>query len=154
MDLPNILNSKGPAAAAAAAEHQLQQQLAQVVNAEIRNPSDSGSERGIPSHVSTSQSLLSMSNMVNDARFPAPNHLAESMVMLPNSFLPQNGLPENGYGHSRPRDSGQPSPALSGSRLADNGSALKAYSCLTCQKGFARRSDLARHGMIPYLVIR
>ncbi|MCJ1290965.1 hypothetical protein MMC34_002507, partial [Xylographa carneopallida] len=145
MDLPNILNSKGPAAAAAAAEHQLQQQLAQVVNAEFRNPSDSGSERGNPSHVSSNQSLLPVSNMINEARFPPSNHLAESMAMLPNSFLPQNGLSENGYAHPRQRDNGQASPSLHGSGLAENASAVKAYACLTCQKGFARRSDLARH---------
>ncbi|MCJ1317591.1 hypothetical protein MMC15_002916, partial [Xylographa vitiligo] len=126
MDLPNILNSKGPAAAAAAAEHQLQQQLAQVVNAEIRNPSDSESERGLPSQVSSHQSLLPMSNMINDVRFPASSHLAESMAMLPNSFLPQNGLPENGYSHPRQRDNGQSSPSLNGSGLTENGSAIKA----------------------------
>ncbi|MCJ1284450.1 hypothetical protein MMC26_003782 [Xylographa opegraphella] len=148
MDLPNILNSKGPAAAAAAAEHQLQQQLAQVVNAEIRNLSDSGSERGMPSHVSSNQSLLPLSNMVNDARFSAPDHHPDSMAMLPNSFSQQNGLSENGYNHPRQRDTGQPNPSLNGSRLAENGSALKAYACLTCQKGFARRSDLARHERI------
>ena len=148
MDLPNILNSKGPAAAAAAAEHQLQQQLAQVVNAGNCNTSESGSDRGIASHVPSNQSSLPLSNMVNDARFPPPNHLQESMAMLPNSFMSQNGNSDNGFNHSQPRDNSQANQAHNTSRFVENGSGVKAFACVTCQKGFARRSDLARHGMI------
>jgi hypothetical protein len=43
----------------------------------------------------------------------------------------QQALADDNFGAMRPKNEGAP----------------KAFACSTCSKGFARRSDLARHGM-------
>lgn len=152
MDLPNILNSKGPAAAAAAAEQQLQQQLAQVANSNARNLSESGAEHGLVTRNTSIPSLLPMPSVGSDARFPSPNHLHDPLSMLPNSFIPQNMTPDIGFSHSQRHLSHVGDQNLTASRSNDKSEAMKAFACTTCQKGFARRSDLARHGMIMTVI--
>ena len=154
MDLPNILNSKGPAAVA---DHQLQQHFTQIAQANGRSYSDTGSERGISPHTSdhssrysshSTQPLNSIPNMANTTRFQSPPNLQQPLPMLPNGFLSQNGGNENSYGHVQQHGNGQEQDQQhAGSNHTEGGAALKAFACNSCGKGFARRSDLARHGM-------
>ena len=140
MDLPNILNSKSPCAATAAAEQQIQQHLVEVAHGNGRSYSETGSERGLSPHLRSRHSLHDISNMADAGRFASSPHLQQSMPMLSDAFLPHDGGSENGY------DGQQDEQLHGGPRSSEHGVA-KAFACSTCKKGFARRSDLARHGM-------
>ena len=104
-----MLNAKGPAAVAAAAERQFQNHMAQGVSYS-----------------------------------PVPK-LQQPMPVLPANYVErpfQNAIihqqQQNDQREAVSDDSGS-------SRQNSNGS-VKAFACNTCGKGFARRSDLARHG--------
>lgn len=144
MDITNILNSKGPAAAAAA-EHQLQQQLAHGTHFGGRKSSDTASDRGESPHASenssryssrSSQPLHAVANSSNTMRYPSPTQMQQPLPMLQNGFV-SNNLLENEYIADEPNEQERPMTAFTGQ---------KAFACNTCGKGFARRSDLARHG--------
>lgn len=88
---------------------------------------------------------------------PSPIHpssqgeLQQPVQMLASSSDTQQAGYENGYAHSpnHPDDqqhSGQPL----GSGAAGAGEVVKAFACGNCGKGFARRSDLARHGQLIF----
>lgn len=72
--------------------------------------------------------------------------LQQQMPVLPTTYVErpfqnvymQQQEQRNNQGEAGPDDSGS-------SRQNSNGS-VKAFACTTCGKGFARRSDLARHG--------
>ena len=164
MDITNILNSKGPAAAAAAAaaaEQQLQQRLASATQENGTSFSDTGSERDMSPRTSdpstkypsrSAQPLHTISNMTNGTRYPSPSQLGEPMSMVQNGYLTHNSGMENGFAHSQQHQqienhgSGQARTTQS-----DGGSvAMKAFACNSCGKGFARRSDLARHGIVKF----
>lgn len=73
-------------------------------------------------------------------RYPSPS---AGQMGVPNPLM--------GYGQNAPTDQTyaqqQPSPAAqSNGRPAGDPGPPKAFACSTCGKGFARRSDLARHG--------
>jgi hypothetical protein len=151
MDLPNILNSKGSAAAAAAAaEQQLQQQLADAARANGRSTmSNPGSERGISPHMSNrgenSQPLHAITNMANSPRFSDPQTFHQALGMVPRSI--PNGSLQYDYDASQDHMQQQLSYDMaSAPRPNDAGGQGKAFACSSCGKGFARRSDLARHG--------
>ena len=110
MDITNMLNGKGPAAVAAAAERQFQQHIAQGVSY---------------NHGPQLQQQLPMPPTIYADR-PFQNIYMQQQQQ-------QHNQREDG-----PDDSGS-------SRQNSNGS-VKAFACATCGKGFARRSDLARHG--------
>ncbi|KAI9758835.1 MAG: hypothetical protein M4579_002781 [Chaenotheca gracillima] len=147
MDLPQILNKGSAAAVAAAAaaanpDHQLQQQLAQATG---RSPSDAGSDRvGSPHgsepssrYSSRSGTLPAMTNLPSNMHYPSPSHLPNTLPLL------QNGLGQsNGYNNDFMSDDMNSAGQRSGSP------SQKAFPCTTCGKGFARRSDLARHERI------
>ncbi|KAI9846242.1 MAG: hypothetical protein M1837_004231 [Sclerophora amabilis] len=149
MDITNMLNSKGSAAAAAAVaaaanpDHQLHQQLAQVTG---HSPSDTGSDRTGSPHgseqsarfSSRSAQLSVMSNMQNGMRYPSPSQLQNALPLLQSNLMQANG-----YDSDFLRDESR----IPG-RLASGSPSQKAFPCGTCGKGFARRSDLARHERI------
>ena len=118
MDITTMLNAKSPAAAvaAAAAEQQFQQQIAQSVS--------------YPSPTSTT----SPTDLQHPLSMLGPGYGEQSYE---NGFLPQQQerIHTQDIGVSRGSDQ----------RQGSNGS-VKAFACTTCGKGFARRSDLARHG--------
>ena len=126
-----MLNGKSPAAAvaAAAAERQFQQQMAQSVS--------------YPSPTSTT----------------SPTDHQNPMSMLGSAYGErpyENGfLPQQQEGMPQQEDMG---PITISQRHGSNGG-VKAFACTTCGKGFARRSDLARHGkassqaLVTYMLI-
>lgn len=134
MDIGNILNTKGGAAAAAAAaatEAQLRQQLEQAAHMHAPTNSDLGSDQNSGS--SHRQHMHQIAHMSNGMNYPSSQH--HGMSMMSNGFLPGN-LQDDGFHQSTESDTGRQS--MEG--------APKAFACSTCAKGFARRSDLARHG--------
>ncbi len=68
---------------------------------------------------------------------PEPNMAAPGMVLpgLPASLAPGMPQVQSGLPYNKPLEGPAQVPQ-------------KAYPCSTCGKGFARRSDLARHGML------
>jgi uncharacterized Zn-finger protein len=139
-----MLNSKEARSAAAAAANpslQLQQQLAQVT---AQSPSDTGSERGGSPHDSErssgyssrsmAQPLGLMTNTPGGLQYPP----SPPVMQHPRSIHQLDfGITENM--HDSLRGPG---------RLTVSDSSQKSFPCGTCGKGFARRSDLARHGEI------
>ena len=120
MDITNMLNNKSPAAAAAAAaaaaERQYQQQMAQSVS--------------YPSPTSTT----------------SPTDIQHPMSMLGSGYGERPY--ENGYIPQQPEVMHQQDALedLSNAQRQGSNGGVKAFACTTCGKGFARRSDLARHG--------
>jgi hypothetical protein len=139
MDIDNILNTKGSAAAAAAAaaDAQLRLQLEQAAQMNARTNSDMGSDRSSGS--SHKQPFHQMSNYSTNISYPSSAQQHGSQ-MISNGFLPGDAHDER-YAQSGDSNSGRPT----------NDGVPKAFACSTCAKGFARRSDLARHGKISYL---
>ena len=152
-----MLNNKGSAAAAAAAaaaavnpEQQLHQQLTHATghpHVHGGSTSHSGSERaGSPHHTEygtnrygsrgSGQSLQAVPGMQDGLHYPSPSQLHAPLPMLQTGVTMQNTGFESSYGHT-----GVARPPL-------ESPTQKAFPCGTCGKGFARRSDLARHERI------
>jgi len=135
MDIGNILNAKGNAAAAAEARRQ--QQLAQATPMSNRSSSDMDSEQGSNSSQIQPQPLHPSNNHPN--RYPSPIPTAQTMQMMPSAFQ-TDGLQENTYPQNE---------HVNAARSASD--QTKKFACSHCSKLFARRSDLARHGTFkPY----
>jgi hypothetical protein len=139
MEITTILNRK--ASAAIAADPQFQRQLAQAVQLGSRTPSEMSAEQAasqagdhsVLSYPSNPSPLHPMTNMPPHG-VPHPNN---GIPMMPNAYM-HGGYPSNP--HQMPaapqvpqgRSGAEPAPRI--------------FHCSTCNKGFARRSDLARHG--------
>lgn len=158
MDITTILNSKG-LAPAIAAEQQLQQQLVQAAQANVRTSSDTGSEHGMspqPSDHSSryssrsTQPLHAMGTLPNGMRYPSPSQMQQPVSMLHGSYVPQSFGLDSGYLQAHPQQhQEQPQDQQDQQRLSGRhvgADTMKAFACTSCGKGFARRSDLARHG--------
>ena len=146
MDIKQIVNTKGgPKGAAVAANGSVQDlHLIQSIQQANGFPmSETGSERGGSPHDSEhsrySAPRLGQMNGMNagNMRYPSPTAMQNPLPMLQQPYRPdgfENGMmqQENSRGPSR--------------QQSGDGIAQKAFPCSTCGKGFARRSDLARHG--------
>jgi hypothetical protein len=120
--------------------------------------SETGSERGVSPHPSDSsryssqqpqQQLPSYPSIpqqhMNGLRYPSPSQMQAPMPMLNNSnYIPNP--PEHAYAQQQQLPDAQGQHQHNGGRPASDTGPPKAFACSTCGKGFARRSDLARHG--------
>ncbi|KAK2796570.1 hypothetical protein FQN50_009515 [Emmonsiellopsis sp. PD_5] len=142
MDITTILNKKG-SAAAAAAEAQLHQQLVNAAQIKSQTPSEMGSEHGASQngdqpniYPPSSQPLPHISDI---PQYHSPTQGSPAMPALRTDYI-QDPQPDIKYipnrSNGQGRTNGEPVP--------------KTFLCATCTKGFARRSDLARHGQRPY----
>lgn len=141
MDITNILNSKGAAAAAAAAgpmaDQHLHQQMSHINGHPMPDPSDRANSPHGSEHSSRySGPVNGMNGMHGGMRYPSP------AMQTPLPML-------QGYR----TDSAFDGPILQqdmshapGGRSSEGNQPRKAFDCSSCGKDFARRSDLARHG--------
>lgn len=146
MDIKQIVN-KGKAAAAHAAVQDPMHLLQLQQHANAMPLSEAGSERGASPHDSErSHYSAPRYNQMNglgagphDMRYPSPTAMQNSMGMMQqpqyNGFM--NGMQQENIPPPRPATE-----------------QVKAFPCSTCGKGFARRSDLARHGQYNYTMFR
>ena len=151
MDLPTILNSRGPAVVPTV-EQQLQHHINQLPQIHGQPYLDSSSDRGNSPHTSDHSSRYSnrpgeplqrLANMASNTQFATPPQIPQTMPMLPGNYMNHNGLPggDPTYVDITHSESAVKPPGNQGSSQS-----AKAFACSNCGKAFARRSDLARHG--------
>ncbi|KAF1997397.1 hypothetical protein P154DRAFT_284706 [Amniculicola lignicola CBS 123094] len=163
MELGTILNSRLTSHAGLALplgmQHAMQHDIPQqhfgappYINGRIK--SENGSERGVSPHPSESSRYSSQAppqmpqyppmppHNMNGMRYPSPTQMQTSMPLLNNNnYIPNP--PDHTYAQQQ-----TPDPQQQGGRPASETGPPKAFACSTCGKGFARRSDLARHERI------
>lgn len=146
MDLKNIINNKGGNAAVNA---QLQHHLAQQQN-QRTHMSDGATPSGMhhpmqDQKFNPNQSLHALSNAAHVQNY------AQGMTMMPQHFQQQQPQApmDNGFAAAQPsQDPTTTGQSPAGSGTTETKQQVKAFACSTCGKGFARRSDLARHERI------
>lgn len=150
--------------------HYAQQNL-YVPTSNSRIKSENGSERGVSPHPSDHSSRYSSqtpqnnnvayqqiaAQLQNGMRYPSPSQLPQQngMSLLQHSYHP-NATQDQTYQQQPTQMGAVQTPVqqtqsdqtqTEGGRTSTGSSGLpKAFACSTCSKGFARRSDLARHG--------
>lgn len=154
-----------------ATHHYAQQNLYVPNGGHSRIKSETGSERGVSPHTSDHSSRYSSqtpqnplnytqltSNLTNgmarNMRYPSPSQQQQQNNMMPliqHSYHP-NASSDQSYQQAQlgaVQQAVQPDQSsMDGGRNSTGSTGLpKAFACSTCAKGFARRSDLARHGM-------
>jgi hypothetical protein len=167
MELGNILNTKMPSKALAGnsllydMNHTMQHELQAHNQAAYPPPylngrikSETNSERAVSPHPSDNRyqpqpqqlSYSAMSNGYDQMRYPSPS--AGSMGVQ-NQLLAYNQSQQAADAYAQQAAS---TPPANGRQQGDSGPP-KAFACSTCGKGFARRSDLARHGKQSFSMI-
>lgn len=144
-----MLNSKGPAATS---ELHIQQ-LSKASQIPGQTSSETGSEMGNNSDHSSGYSsrsakaLQAIPNMPNGRGYSSPSQLQHPMSIITGGYAAQSLGLENGYMPGQHPDGQQNQVEhLNNPGRTSGNEAVKAFACTTCSKGFARRSDLARHG--------
>lgn len=147
MDLPSLLNTKGPVAMA---EHRLHQPLAEAT----QGRASGGPDRGLSPHMSDHSSKFSSrpdhhrlhltTNMSPSSHFSESPQVLHQFNMVPNPYPTPTTSYDTEYS-SITTDDGRPRGPTS---ATSEPTPVKAFACSTCGKGFARRSDLARHGKL------
>lgn len=147
MDIKQIVNSKGSKGAAVVANDAAQDLhlLHSISHANNFPLSENGSERGTSPHGSehsrySTPRLVGQMNGMNGApnmRYPSPAAMQNPLPMLQQPYRSENGYENGGMQQDHIGEHGR--------QPVDN-MPQKAFPCSTCGKGFARRSDLARHG--------
>jgi hypothetical protein len=134
MEITTILNRK---ASAFAADPHLQAQLAQAVQFHAQEMSEHPSQPGdhaVLGYPPGTQPIHQMSHVPPQGM----HHPGNGVPLMPNPYM-HGGFPGN---PQQMAPAPQPvQPTRSGTEPAP-----RIFHCSTCQKGFARRSDLARHG--------
>ena len=135
--------------------------------------SDTGSERGVSPHMSDPRP-----HHPHPARFaqrPAPFQslgmpnaphrytdpgvpLPQQYPLIPNPYPTPTASIDGAYGAAAAHQNGdyRGTPTDGSVGANDAAAQAKAFACSNCGKGFARRSDLARHGrlsMSPRLIV-
>lgn len=138
-----------------------------VPNSNSRIKSETGSDRAISPHTSAESSRYSsqtpqnqlgyglnnsLSNGINGInRYPSPSQPQNNLIPLLHPSYHNNTNGDQSYQQAQlgaVQQAVQQTPSSMDGGRASTGSAglPKAFHCSTCNKGFARRSDLARHG--------
>ncbi|KAG9243430.1 hypothetical protein BJ878DRAFT_543276 [Calycina marina] len=154
MDIKQIVNSRGGKGAAAAAAvangapHDMHMMHSMPMQTHQFPMSDAGSERGNSPHDSE-HSRYSAPRLMTNNQNGMPQHFSSAAAMKQPLLMQQQQQqayrPETAYDQNnmmQQQDPNRESPRPTSS------AAMKAFPCSTCQKGFARRSDLARHERI------
>lgn len=147
MDITNILNSKGSAAAVTGG-HQFPPSLVRMVQGNDRQLSETSSELESSPEQSSGYStrptrpLQAMPRVLTGVRYPSPSQIEQPMPLLASGYA----APNISLGHEYAQESYQDEQSGLPSRSSGGGDSVRAFACTTCGKGFARRSDLARHG--------
>lgn len=156
MDITTMLNSKGPSTAVNSEHHlsQLSSQLNKATQLHTHVGSETGSDLGNNSDHSSvyssrsTKAMQALPHMSNGIRYPSPSQLQPPISMLTSGYPAPSLSLENGYMHSQHR--GQEHHRTThfdeAGAVSGGNESVKAFACTTCSKGFARRSDLARHG--------
>lgn len=142
MGITSMLNQKGAVSAVQPAPGQmLEQPMTQQLPPLPLERADSphGSEHSRYSQPPMNQ-LQNGRPYGSPSAMHAPLHMPEPNMAPTGMAFPQM-TPDMSYGAPQPT---RPEAAQQ---------APKAYPCSTCGKGFARRSDLARHGWFPMSVV-
>lgn len=140
-----------------------------VPNGNGRIKSETGSERGVSPHTSADSSRYSsqtpqnqlgynlapsLANGLNGSmRYPSPSQQQQAPGIMPlmQHNYHTNTNNDGSYGQAQlgavQQALQQDQASVDGGRASTSSVGLpKAFACSTCSKGFARRSDLARHG--------
>ena len=79
-------------------------------------------------------------HMAQSVNYPSQSHLRQSVPILATNIV------DRPFDDAYVQAQVEQKEEAPGSQRSGSSGSVKAFACTTCGKGFARRSDLARHG--------